>query len=324
MRFMGGKLMSANPATFNIYVKSSSRAYCLDRCIRSLKANVRGYDKIIILDDGTCDKYLQKIAADHPGVTLSVSPRATGRQDSPAELDPARFWTSEIQKDAYDYTFILEEDTWVRSPIIVERTVRNLRLNNTVFLKMFWAGSEKICSEQDIYFKVMFDDGDLLEYYRVQLSSIWDVYKIFMVAQSIYRIDYWMNSFAAVPTWNDEVFLLQRAVEFVQRPENQSQRITFAKTEHEKIKHSTTSTSRIDSGGVGIKIKVDNLRYNEVLNECWYRGELDSMHNYPADFSDEYLLEFFKKHLQEYEVNAWLNWRRDYSAMYQSMGCTLA
>ena len=40
------------PASLNIYVKSSHRAYCLDRCIRSLKANVVGYDRIVVLDDG--------------------------------------------------------------------------------------------------------------------------------------------------------------------------------------------------------------------------------------------------------------------------------
>jgi hypothetical protein len=315
--------MSSDLATFNIYVKSSSRAYCLDRCIRSLKANVKGYDQIIILDDGTSEKYLQKIVAEHPDVKLTVSPRAAGRQGSPAALDPARFWTSEIQKDTHDYSFILEEDTWVRSPIIVERTVRNLRLNNTVFLKLFWTGSEKISSEQDVYFRVLFDDGDMLEYYRVQLSSIWDVYKIFMVAQSIYRIDYWMNSFATVPTWVDEVYLLQRAVEFVQRPENQSQKVTFAKTQYEKIKHSTSSTSRIDSGGTGVQMKANHSIYNEVLNECWFRGALDSMRNYPADFSDEYLLGFFRNHLQESEVNAWLAWKRDYNEMYKTMGCSL-
>lgn len=308
------------PATLNVYVKSSHRAYCLDRCIRSLKANVRGYDTIVVLDDGVPDKYLRKLVKDHPEVKLAISPRAAGATVAPQLLDPARFWSTEVQKDAHDYTLILEEDTWVVSPILVERLVRNLRLNNAVFLKLFWAGSEKISSKPEVYLRVRFDDGDVLEYYSAQLNSIWDIYKIFMVAQSIYRVDYWLNSFASVPHWGDEPYLLQRALEFVQRMQAQSQTPRFAKSGSEKVRHSTTSTGRNDGGGPGVKAKVNNALYNEILNGCWLRGELDPMHDYPDDFSVEYLLGFLRRQLQESEVEAWLAWRADYLAMYKSMG----
>jgi hypothetical protein len=311
-------------ATLNIYVKSSHRAYCLDRCMRSLEANVRGHERIVVLDDGTPDKYLQKLAGDHPGVQLAISPRAMGARVPPQSLDPARFWATEIQKDAHDYTFILEEDTWVVHPILVERVIKNLRINNAVFLKLFWAGSEKISSKPEVYLRVLFDDGDVLEYYTAQLSSIWDVYKIFMVAQGVYRVDYWLNSFASVPHWGDEPYLLKRALEFVQQMQARSQTARFAKSGTEKIRHSTTSTGRDDSGGPGVKQKVNNALYNEVLNECWLRGEFDTMHDYPDDFSAEYLLGFFRRHLQESEIEAWLAWRAEYLAMYKSMGFSLS
>jgi hypothetical protein len=44
-------------------------------------------------------------------------------------------------------------------------------------------------------------------------------------------------------------------------------------------------------------------------------NDLDSMSNYPNDFSEEYLLALFRNHLRESEVQAWLAWKRDYDAM---------
>jgi len=311
------------PPSLNIYIKSSHRAYCLDRCIRSVKASAAGHDTIVVLDDGTPDRYLQKIARDHPEIRITISPRAAGARLAPQLLDPARFWAAEVQKDEHDYVLILEEDTWVIDAIRVERIVRNLRLNNAVFLKLFWAGSEKISSKPEVYLRVLFDDGDLLEYYTAQIASIWDVYKVFMVAQSIYRTDYWLNSFATVPHWGDEPYLLQRALDFVQRMQTESRPARFAKSGSEKIRHSVTSTARSDGGGPGVKAKVNNALYNGILNECWLRGELDPMHDFPSDFSVDYLLGFFKRQLQESEIAAWQAWRASYLAMYESMGFTL-
>ncbi len=58
----------------DILIKSFNRPYYLDRCIQSVKKFVVNSDyKIIVLEDGTPAKYLNKIIEKHPEVRLLKS-----------------------------------------------------------------------------------------------------------------------------------------------------------------------------------------------------------------------------------------------------------
>jgi glycosyltransferase involved in cell wall biosynthesis len=58
----------------DILIKSFNRPYYLDRCIQSVKKFVVNSDyKIIVLEDGTPEKYLNKIIEKHPEVRLLKS-----------------------------------------------------------------------------------------------------------------------------------------------------------------------------------------------------------------------------------------------------------
>jgi len=47
----------------DIIIKSYNRPYYLHRCLQSIKENVLGNYKVIIVDDGTPQKYLDKISS---------------------------------------------------------------------------------------------------------------------------------------------------------------------------------------------------------------------------------------------------------------------
>ena len=58
----------------DILIKSFNRPYYLDRCIESIKKFAQNQDfKITILDDGTPQKYLDKIQQKHSEITILKS-----------------------------------------------------------------------------------------------------------------------------------------------------------------------------------------------------------------------------------------------------------
>ena len=93
----------------NTYIKSFNRPFYLDRCIRSIKFNVKGCDKIIVLDDGTLSKYVTRLVALHPDVEFRSSVADDGKyellrsekfdliqQCYPLASD---FWTAELRRE---------------------------------------------------------------------------------------------------------------------------------------------------------------------------------------------------------------------------------
>ncbi|HEY7821953.1 MAG TPA: glycosyltransferase family 2 protein, partial [Acidimicrobiia bacterium] len=107
----------------NVYIKSFARPFYLDRCIRSIRFNLRGHDRIVVLDDGTERAHLDRIRDLHPDVEIRSSGADDGkmallRQEKFSEIaarypSAPRFWVSEIGEDPHDYTLVLEDDAWL-------------------------------------------------------------------------------------------------------------------------------------------------------------------------------------------------------------------
>ena len=57
----------------DIFIKSFNRPFYLDRCIASLHQYISGDFKIIVLDDGTPEKYLDKIRKKYPDTEIRLS-----------------------------------------------------------------------------------------------------------------------------------------------------------------------------------------------------------------------------------------------------------
>lgn len=314
----------------NVYVKCFSRAAYLDRCLTSIERNLSGYGRIVLLNDGLPARYLDRILERYPGADVRQSRKVTEGAPPPstppeeqARFDPARFWVEEIGKDQNPYMLLLEEDTWLTGPLNLSLMLRNMEANDALVLRLFWNGNPVFSGASEVFLSSLFEDGSRIDYYAPTVRSPADLYKIFFLAHGIYRTDYWLNSYTGIPRWNEERYALAKAREYVKRRHDAGTKSRFAKTGEEMIRHCVSSTSRSDSGGIGVSQKIDAALYNDVMNEAWCDGALDPMDGYPQDFPEASLLSLFKQRLTAGQVSAWRRWKEDYLSMYRRMGCSL-
>ena len=315
------------------YLKASNRPYCLDRCLRSIRRHVSGLDGLVVLDDGTRERYLEKLAAQHPDVEFRSSPKGKDKyafMDEPGFLagppgqvdllrtfspamDPARFWVKEVARDPGKYLFIQEEDTWFVSPVDLNRIRANMDANQAILTKLFWNETDPLPGPDEVFLSAVFGDGFILDYFRPRIEGLLHVHKIFNVAQSVLLKEYWLNSYDGVPHWAHEEHLLARAVDFV----NAHPHSKFCKARDKAIVHTALSTSRSDCGGMGVASKIDVHRVNFILNEAWLHGELDPMQGFPRDMDEEYVAAILEQAMGRAEINSWRQWKTDYSGMYE-------
>jgi len=319
----------------NVYIKSCNRSAYLDRCIRSVKAHAQEAGEIIVLDDGTEEKYLDKISADHRDVEIRRSPHGSEKREfikanyaedndlrrtvTDLGFDPCAFWVDEIKKDSGDHVLIMEEDAWFKGDLNLSRAVRNMAANNAVILKLWLNGKQGQEEGQergaDVDIRAVFDDGSAIDYYTPVIKEIMDVYQIFILAFSIYRRDYWLNSFDGVGHYLDEPFMLNHALEYVLKNQSEGSPVKFARTGAEIVHQSGATTCRTDSGGMGVDVKIDNRIYNQAMDEAWLAGKLDPMNNFPDELDDAYLADLFRDALGDEAAESWLAWRSSYDTM---------
>jgi|GEM_PF-4707945 hypothetical protein len=314
----------------NIYVKANARAFFLDRCLRSIEQHVRGFGRIIVLNDGITGACLARLAALHPAVQFRRSDRIPTDRPNPAKArgartNPARFWVREISADRNDHVLILEEDTWFTAPLDLAAVMPALVAANALLLRLYWGGNAAMSIADDITSELPLGDGRRLQFYMMPIRALdlGEIYKIFPLAQAIFQTKYWVAAYAGTPYWDDEGHVLGRALTHVNEQLLHKRPISFCSLDQEAIRHTAISTSRTDSGGRGVTRKIDAALYNEALNQGWLEGEIDSMANFPADPDDETVLAVLRRRLTAGQIEDWLAWREDYKRMYLSLGVHL-
>jgi glycosyltransferase involved in cell wall biosynthesis len=314
----------------NVYVKANARAFFLDRCLRSIKAALTGFDRIIVLNDGITGDYLARLAVLHPEVQFRRSDRILNDRPNPAKarntrVNPARFWVREISADPRDHVLILEEDTWITEPLDLAAIVPQLTAANALLLRLYWGANAAMSITQDLIREVPIDQGQRLQYYALPMRALdlREIYKIFPLAQAVFHKKYWIAAYSGTPYWDDEAHVLGKALTYVNEQLLAKRPIAFCSLDREIIRHTALSTSRSDSGGRGITHKIDAALYNNALNDAWLAHEIDPMANFPADPPDELVLEALQRRLSAAQIAAWRLWREDYTAMYRSLGVQL-
>jgi hypothetical protein len=313
----------------NVYVKANARAFFLDRCLNSIKTHLSGHERVIVLNDGITGKYLTKLEKHHPEVQFRRSDRILGDRPKPsaraARHNPARFWVREIAADPHDYAFILEEDTWLTASIDLNSVIPPITAANSLLLRLYWGGNAAMSIAENIIKEEALAPDRRLQYYMLPMGPLdmRELYKIFPLAQSIFKIKYWVAAYAGTPYWDDEGHVLGNALGYVNEQLRQNRPISFCSLDQEAVRHTAISTSRTDSGGKGVTHKVDATLYNNALNDAWLDGEIDAMTNFPADPDDETVLAVLQRRLTADQIADWLAWRDDYKRMYLSLGVHL-
>jgi hypothetical protein len=312
----------------NLYVKANARAFFLDRCLTSIAGQIAGGGRVIVLNDGITGAALERLTALHPTVHFRSSDRIPAGKPAKARasrVNPARFWVREIAADPGDHVLILEEDTWLTAPLDLTLLEPEIRQADALLLRLYWGSNAAMSIAGEIIRTVPGDHGRQLHHYQLPLGQLElrQIYKIFPLAQSIFRKEYWVAAYAGTPYWDDEGHVLGRALTYVNQQLLARRPIAFLSLDREVIRHTAISTSRTDSGGQGVTRKIDAALYNTALNEAWLEGEIDAMANFPADPADEVVLEALRRRLSAAQIEAWLLWREDYKRMYRSLGVQL-
>lgn len=311
-----------------IYIKCHSRAAYLDRCIRSIKLNVAGHGSIVLLNDGIAGRYLDRLAGLHPDIQIRRSLKVTDPPADPAALDsprydPAKFWVGELARDANDYVVLLEEDTWFVRAFDLALVLKNLAPNGAVMLRFCWNNMARLAASDETIFRAVLNDDLAIRYYSPTIKHPSEAYKVFALANGVYRRDYWLHCYADAVHWTAEKEILKRALIYLQRRQAAGQAVRFCDFGHEAVRTSFYSTGRSDSGGHGVARKIDHKACNSALDDAWLAGALDSMADYPEDFSDAVRMTAFRGRLTQQQIEEWAQWRADYVAMYRRMGAAI-
>lgn len=120
----------------DIIIKSFNRTFYLDRCLQSIYRFVKGDFNGIVLDDGTPNKYLNKIRENYSEIEVrlsephdfkiqSIKENIETRKEIDGFQIPIRLWYDSIQ-NASGYVFVNEDDVWLTEEIDLNRRVDGL------------------------------------------------------------------------------------------------------------------------------------------------------------------------------------------------------
>ena len=337
----------------DILIKSFNRPYYLDRCIQSIYLNCINSDfKIKILDDGTPQKYLDKLKAKFPEIEIyksafyaqKTSFTAQGLEPSISKI-PIELWIQEATK-ATDYFILLEDDVWFIEKFDLKKLEQNIIEHKLVFIKLFWLGNEKLIQSKSHFSKdqlILFEPDlflrnpllYLIVFYKFNRFKIKEIlkafkiytykralsyYSIYAVAGVVFKKDYflslWHNHLDSI----DEGLQLYNAIKYLNK---NKRKIAFAHSNKEIIK-----TGFLSSATHQFKqfenVKLDLFLLNKTLNESWYNGALDVMQNYPNDLNIrqiELIIESEKN--VDLQVSEWKKWVNSFKNKYRSFGCNV-
>lgn len=295
----------------NVYIKSFNRPFYLDRCISSIKFNIKGCSRIIVLDDGTQSQYLNKLKELHPDVEF----RSSGATDRKVELlraenfsaiksefpEPSDFWIKEIQRESESYFFLIEDDAWISRRLDLNMVRDNLDKNAGVIYKCWWPDHPE--RSHNVLRSLRAANGQSIDYYDFKAEKIAHLYAIWIVAFAIFRRDYWLNNFSGLKRMADEHTQLCNAQGFIERhPE-----VRFAKSATRCVYQgwAVPGRSTPEYYDKGLRQHL----YMDALNDAWLEGNFNIFESFPFDFSDAYLVSLFRNRLPTESIAVWQNWK---------------
>jgi GR25 family glycosyltransferase involved in LPS biosynthesis len=332
----------------DILIKSFNRPYYLDRCLQSIYLNCSKNDfKIKILDDGTPQKYLDKLQEKFPEIEILKSDFYNlkskscdlGLQPKIMKI-PIDFWIENAKK-ASDYFILLEDDIWFTQKVDLNAIYKSLEEDKITLLKLFWLGNPKLVQSESftpkenytIYQPNLYTKSPLLysivffRFSRLKFREIFEFlniysyekflgyYAIYGVAGIIFKKEYFLALWANHKNRVDEGLQLNNAVRFLSK-----NKTTFARTNNEIVKTGFLSSATNQFKDFGVE--VDMFLFNKIINEAWLDGQIDMMQNYPKEVSlktIETILE--KENNQKLHYSEWKKWVTCFRNQYQNFGC---
>jgi len=333
----------------DILIKSFNRPYYLDRCLYSIYKFVKKTDfNIVVLDDGTPEKYLQKILKKYPEVILKKSSfyphksKFTAIGKSPKIQDiPINLWNDAV-KDTTTYFLLLEDDFWFSENFELNNLVNHLISKNGIFAKFLWLDNLNLIQNKKLYLKentafitpkIPFKNPNLYWLFFVinkykfrkilKFLTIYSpkkahsYYSIYSVAGVVFRKDYFLNLWVNNTGEVNENLQIFNALKFVKKSKQQ---ICFARTDKEYLKTGFISSA---TNKFYLKSKCDMFIFNSFLNELWIQDKFDVLQNFPYDISEKYITTLLGEHQSIITPKVWSRWVTEFKSTYTDFGCKI-
>ncbi len=334
-----------------VIIKSFNRPYYLDRCIQSSLDNIIGNFKIIVLDDGTPEKYLQKIQKKYPDIIIKLSTQANQKRIAIDENlkkgesingfnIPTTLWKQEVEK-ASEYVLVIEDDVWFTNKINLDEVTRQMKSHNIALTKLGWLGNysdDDFCNITPISEsldsaipKSLFTANkfimNLFMYNKLKFFTI--LYKFGLVdnqtkrkywalnsiLMGLYKKEYWLTIWQDAKGKVDEKQQLRNASAWFHK----NKTAVFARTKNEVLKTTFKSSATGSYHEYGNNFDVNRMNY--ILNEAWLNDELNPMENYPNDFSDNCIIALLNKINHPNALSSeWAIWAEKFKEQYRNQG----
>lgn len=318
----------------HILIKSFNRPYYLDRSLQSIKRFVRGNYKIIVLDDGTPKKYLDKIKAKHPEAEIRLSAQHDFKVESICEnLEkgkeingfkiPVSLWYKAVE-EASDYVLVTEDDVWFTEGMDIDLMVAEMKNHAVDLLKIGQLRkaenkqkriSENIISEipeKLLTFPPMLMDWFMYNkfkffsiLYRLGLADNQtkrEYWKLNSILMGLWRKEYWLWVWKDSKEKVDEKLQLRNAALWYRKNKANKNMIGRTSVNHLKTTFQSSASNSYHKYGVDFDVNY----FNFLINEAWYKNEFDGCQNFPNDFSLEYFDSFLDDKINKDEFHQWV------------------
>lgn len=335
----------------DILIKSFNRPYYLDRCIQSIKKFVVNSDyKIIILDDGTPQKYLEKLTQNNPEITIFKSSLYDEKVN---DIDknfnkinpsvPIDLWIYGAN-NASEYFVLLEDDFWFTSATDLDILQASLKTEKVQMLKLFWLGNPKLISENiikkldlykifepNLYINNPFLYQLIFRFYKYKTRKISTFFKIYSKERALnyytiyatsgaifnkkYFLSLWENHKNSV----DEGLQLYNAVKFL----NKNNSAAFGFSNHEVLKTGFLSSATNQHKNYE-NVNLDMFAFNKIINEAWFNNDFETVNDFSKDLNFEKIeLILEKENHPLAQIEEWKKWVSRFKNQFQSFGCKI-
>jgi hypothetical protein len=339
----------------DIIIKSFNRAYYLDRCLYSIYENVIDSDFTIkIIDDGTPQKYLDKLLEKYPNILIYKSEfyeEKTAKIENdisdfrkPLSADiPINLWI-QAAENASDYFLLLEDDIWITEKINLNEIEQKLVIKKVHFLKLFWLNNPKLIVGKTLeknsffsIFKPMLTTKNPFLYRFIFMVTRFKIrkavsffglyskekalhyYSIYSVAGVVFKKKYFLALWKNHKNTVDEGLQLFNAVKYLYKNKN----VNFALSNNEVVQTGFLSSATNQHKNYQ-NINLDVFALNKILNESWFNNEFDVIDNFPKDLNSksiESILDI-QNHPSAQKVE-WKKWVDQFKNQFIAIGCKI-
>lgn len=337
----------------DILIKSYNRPYYLDRCLFSINKHVSiGKGRILILDDGTPQVYLDKILEKYPNVIIKKSEfyekkvwyTIKGKQPKKYSI-PIKLWV-ESAKNASENFILIEDDTWFIDTINLDLVDVEISQNNVALTKLYWIGNDRINQSKKeiplnnivllipklftkipaLYYFVFykfdcFKIRKTLRFFKVNTDEKHLAYRtIYAVAGMIFNKNYFHKLWDNHQNNVDEGLQIYNAVKVLNKEKDT---IKFARYHHEILRTGfmSAATNQHKESYAG---NVDMFTFNKLINEAWLTNQIDVISSLPNDIDKQKIIEILDSNYQKnLSSKDWINWVESFKGFYTQIGCKI-